>query len=126
MFLHFLQVSKGECKILRSPVQGGSCESISKFLSSITSYNHPSYFKSGEINSLKYHPSLLLVGDCYTFYTKKSMYTLETQCICNEMRICAFQLNCLLIGYPMCYNYLKQLLFPRRKKNAMVSHRGSS
>ena len=46
----------GVCGIFRPPVQGGSNELISKFLSSMTLYNHPSYFKSGEINSCRLSP----------------------------------------------------------------------
>ena len=42
--------------IFRPPVQGGSNELISKFLSSMILYNHPSYFKSGEINSCRLSP----------------------------------------------------------------------
>ena len=51
----------GVCGIFRSPVQGGSNELISKFLSSMILYNHPSYFKTGEIIVVDYHPSL--IGD---------------------------------------------------------------
>ena len=40
----------------RPPVQGGSNELISKFLLSMILYNHPSYFKSGEINSCRLSP----------------------------------------------------------------------
>ena len=46
----------GVCGIFRPPVQGGSNELISKFLSSKVLYNHPSYFKSGEINSCRLSP----------------------------------------------------------------------
>ena len=46
----------GACELFRPPVQGGSCELISKFLSSMTLYNHPSYFKRGEINSCELSP----------------------------------------------------------------------
>ena len=46
----------GVCGIFRPPVQGGSNELISKFLSSMTLYNHPSYFKSGEVNSCRLSP----------------------------------------------------------------------
>ena len=46
----------GVCEIFRPPVQGGSNELISKFLSSVILYNHPSYFKSGEINSFRLSP----------------------------------------------------------------------
>ena len=46
----------GVCGIFRPPVQGGSNELISKFLSSMILYNHPSYFKSGEINSCRLSP----------------------------------------------------------------------
>ena len=46
----------GACKFFRHPVQGGSCKLISKFLSSMTLYIHPSYFKSGEINSCELSP----------------------------------------------------------------------
>ena len=46
----------GVCGIFRPPVQGGSNELISKFVSSMISYNHPSYFKSGEINSCRLSP----------------------------------------------------------------------
>ena len=42
--------------IFRPPVQGGSNELISKFLSSMILYNHLSYFKSGEINSCRLSP----------------------------------------------------------------------
>ena len=35
---------------------GGSNELISKFLSSMILYNHPSYFKGGEINSCRISP----------------------------------------------------------------------
>ena len=41
------------CGIFRTPVQGGSNELISKLLSSMILYNHPPYFKSGEINSFR-------------------------------------------------------------------------
>ena len=60
-FFAFLQVPMGVCGIFRPPVQGGSTELISKFLSSMILYNHPSYFKSGEINSCRLSPSLLLL-----------------------------------------------------------------
>ena len=46
----------GLCGIFRPPVQGGSNELISKFLSSMILYNHPSYFKRGEINSCRLSP----------------------------------------------------------------------
>ena len=46
----------GVCGIFRPPVQGGSIELISKFLSSMILYNHPSHFKSGEINSCRLSP----------------------------------------------------------------------
>ena len=46
----------GVCGIFRPPVQGGSNELISKFLSSMILYNHPSYFKSREINSCRLSP----------------------------------------------------------------------
>ena len=46
----------GVCGIFRPPVQGGSNELISKFLSSMILYNYPSYFKSGEINSCRLSP----------------------------------------------------------------------
>ena len=46
----------GVCGIFRPSIQGGSNELISKFLSSMTLYNHPSYFKSGEINSCRLSP----------------------------------------------------------------------
>ena len=46
----------GVCGIFRPPVQGGSNEMISKFLSSMILYNQPSYFKSGEINSCRLSP----------------------------------------------------------------------
>ena len=46
----------GICVTFRPPVQGGSNELNSKFLSSIILYNHPSYFKSGEINSCRLSP----------------------------------------------------------------------
>ena len=46
----------GVCGIFKPPVQGGSNELISKFLSSMILYNHPSYFKSGEINSCTLSP----------------------------------------------------------------------
>ena len=46
----------GVCGVFRPPVQGGSNELISKFLSSMILYNHPSYFKSGEINSCRLSP----------------------------------------------------------------------
>ena len=46
----------GVCGIFRPPVQGGSNELISKFLSSMILYNHPSHFKSGEINSCRLSP----------------------------------------------------------------------
>ena len=46
----------GVCGIFRPPVQGGFNELISKFLSSMILYNHPSYFKSGEINSCRLSP----------------------------------------------------------------------
>ena len=46
----------GVCGIFRPPVQGGSNELISKFLSSMILYNHPSYFMSGEINSCRLSP----------------------------------------------------------------------
>ena len=55
-FFAFLQVPIGVCGIFRPPVQGGSNELISKFLSSMILYNHPSYFKSGEINSCRLSP----------------------------------------------------------------------
>ena len=55
-FFAFLQVPMGVCGIFRPPVQGGSNELISKFLSSMILYNHPSYFKSGEINSCRLSP----------------------------------------------------------------------
>ena len=42
--------------IFRPPVQGGSSELISNFLSSMIWYNHSSYFKSGEINSCRLSP----------------------------------------------------------------------
>ena len=51
----------GVCGIFRPPVQGGSNELISKFLSSMILYNHPSYFKSGEINSCRLSPPPPLV-----------------------------------------------------------------
>ena len=40
----------------QTPCTGGSNELISKFLSSMILYNHPSYFKSGEINSCRLSP----------------------------------------------------------------------
>ena len=46
----------GVCGIFRPPVQGGSNELISKFSSSMILCNHPSYFKSGEINSCRLSP----------------------------------------------------------------------
>ena len=46
----------GVCGTFRPPVQGGSNELISKFLSPMILYNHPSYFKSGEINSCRLSP----------------------------------------------------------------------
>ena len=46
----------GVCGIFRPPVQGGSNELISKFLSSMILYNHSSHFKSGEINSCRLSP----------------------------------------------------------------------
>ena len=52
----FLQVPMGVRGIFRPPVQGGSSELISKFLSSMILYNHSSYFKSGEINSYRLSP----------------------------------------------------------------------
>ena len=55
-FFAFLQVPMGVCGIFRPPVQGGSNELISKFLSSMILYNHPSHFKSGEINSCRLSP----------------------------------------------------------------------
>ena len=55
-FFAFLQVPMGVCGIFRAPVQGGSNELISKFSSSMILYNHPSYFKSGEINSCRLSP----------------------------------------------------------------------
>ena len=55
-FFAFLQVPMGVCGIFRPPVQGGSSELISKFLSSMILYNHSSYFKSGEINSCRLSP----------------------------------------------------------------------
>ena len=55
-FFAFLQVPKGVRGIFRPPVQGGSSELISKFLSSMILYNHSSYFKSGEINSCRLSP----------------------------------------------------------------------
>ena len=50
-FFAFLRVPVGVCGIFRPPVQGGSSDLISKFLSSMILYNHSSYFKSREINS---------------------------------------------------------------------------
>ena len=44
------------CEIFRPPVQGGSNDLISKFLSSMVLYNDPSYFKSGEIDSCRLSP----------------------------------------------------------------------
>ena len=55
-FFAFLQVPMGVCGIFRPPVQGGSNELISKFLSSMILYNHLSYFKSGEMNSCRLSP----------------------------------------------------------------------
>ena len=55
-FFAFLQVPMGVRGIFRPPVQGGSSELISKFLSPMILYNHPSYFKSGEINSCRLSP----------------------------------------------------------------------
>ena len=52
----FLQVPMGVCGIFRQLVQGGSNELISKFLSSMILYNHPSYLKSGEIYSCRLSP----------------------------------------------------------------------
>ena len=48
----------GVCGIFRPPEQVGSNELISTFLSSrpMILYNHPSYFKSGEINSCRLSP----------------------------------------------------------------------
>ena len=46
----------GVCGIFRPHVQGSSKELISTFLSSMILYNHPSYFKSGEINSCRLSP----------------------------------------------------------------------
>ena len=40
----------------QTPVHAGSCELISKFLSSMTLYNHPLYSKSDEINSCELSP----------------------------------------------------------------------
>ena len=54
---------------LQTPVQGGSSELISKFLSSMILYNHSSYFKSGEINSCRLSPlptSVSIDNDCFT------------------------------------------------------------
>ena len=45
----------GVCGIFKPPVQGGSSELVSKFLSVIL-YDHSSYFKSGEINSCRLSP----------------------------------------------------------------------
>ena len=53
-FFAFLQVPIGVCGIFRPPVQGGSCELISKFLSSMMLYNHSSY--CGEICSCRLSP----------------------------------------------------------------------
>ena len=56
-FLAFLQVPMVVCWIFRLPVQGGSSELISKFLSSMILYNyHSSCFDSGEINSCRLSP----------------------------------------------------------------------
>ena len=55
-FLSFLQVLMGVCGVFWQPVQGGSSEMISNFLSSVILYNHSSYLKSGEINSCRLSP----------------------------------------------------------------------
>ena len=52
----------GLCGIFRPPVQGGSNELISKFLSNMILYKHPSYFKSGEINSCRLSPLPIKTG----------------------------------------------------------------
>ena len=46
----------GVCGISDPLYRGGSNELISNFLSSMILYNHPSYFKSGEINSCRLSP----------------------------------------------------------------------
>ena len=58
-FCAILQVPMGVCGIFRPPVQGGSSELISKFLSSMILYNHSSYFKNWEINSCRLSPLLI-------------------------------------------------------------------
>ena len=55
-FCIFYRALWGTCKFFRPPVQGGSCELISKFLPSMTLYKYPSYFKSEEINSRELSP----------------------------------------------------------------------
>ena len=55
-FFSIVQVPMGVYGIFRSPVQGGSNELISKFLSFMILYNHSSYFKSGEVNSCRLSP----------------------------------------------------------------------
>ena len=50
---------------LQTPCTGDSNELISKFLSSMILYNHPSYFKSGEINSCRLSPLPNPGDECY-------------------------------------------------------------
>ena len=63
----------GVCGIFRPPVQGGSNELISKFLSSMILYNHSSYFKSGEINSCRLSPLPITTFIVYNMYVIQNM-----------------------------------------------------
>ena len=72
------------------PVQGGSNELISKFLSSMILYNHSSYFKSGEINSCKLSPLPISNWDVTSISNAMNLY--------NQIKVSIIEildLNCL-------------------------------
>ena len=110
----------GVCGIFRPPVQGGSNKLISKFLSSMILYNHPSYFKSGEINSwrLSSPPTL---SNARWFYGKKkhkigkgNMYITENGLM--ETKCAVLQ----IINNYMCHTCAKEFL--DLNFNSPVSH----
>ena len=78
----------GVCGVFRPPVQGGSNELISKFLSSMILYNHPSHFKSGEINSCRLSP-LPTIGTTQSAlctFASRTVFTLITLALCVKCR----------------------------------------
>ena len=67
----------GVCRVFRPPVQGGSNELISKFVSFMILYNHPSYFKSGEITNCRLSP-LPTRSKAVSFLTIEFKRTMKT------------------------------------------------